>query len=75
MCYLLFEATNDKASGFIDEEEREGKDDADGRTGDDACGCWVASVDQYVCKHCIEDRSPKAASERLHHVEAERGGR
>ena len=71
----LFEAVDDSASNCVNYEKHQGKDNADGRSGDNAYGRRVALGDQYVCKYRVEDGAPKAAGERLHHIESERGRR
>ena len=74
-CLLLLETADDSASSCVNHEKRQGKEDADGRSGDDAYGCRVALGDQYVCKHCVKDGTPQATGERLYHIESERGRR
>ena len=63
------------ASSCIDDEERQSKDDANDGTRDDIYSCRAVLADQYVCEQRIEDGTPQATGERLHHIETERGGR
>ena len=74
-CLFLPETADESASNCVNYEKRKGKDNADDRSGDNAYGCRAALGDQYVCKHRVEDGAPKAAGERLHHIESERGRR
>ena len=71
----LLETTGDKASSCIDDENRQRKDDANDSTRDDTYSCRAVLADQYVCEQRIEDWTPQATGERLHHIETERGGR
>ena len=60
---MTFEHADDFDSSCVDYQKQEGKNDADGDAGSDACRCWVVSADQYVYKRRIEDGAPKAAGE------------
>ena len=74
-CLLSLELASDKASSRIDGEKRQGEDDANDGTRDDTYSCQAVLADHYVCEQRIEDGTPQATGERLHHIETERGGR
>ena len=72
---LLVETADDTASNCVYYEKHQGKDDANDGARDDAYSCRAVLTDQYVCEHRIEDGTPQATGERLHHIETECGSR